>query len=75
MHEPEQMVQAMIGLAGMLRSGLSNVRYAYMPIPPRADRALQFAQRARRAARAVARHDLRAGADRVLDPRLRARAA
>jgi hypothetical protein len=43
--EPEQVVQAMIGLACMLRSGLSNVRYAYMPIPPGADRALQFAQR------------------------------
>jgi hypothetical protein len=42
--EPEQVVQAMIGLAGMLRSGLSNVRYAYMPIPPRAGRVLQFAQ-------------------------------
>jgi hypothetical protein len=42
-HEPEQVVQAMIGLAGMLRSGLSNVRYAYMPIPPQAERALQFA--------------------------------
>jgi hypothetical protein len=43
-HEPEQVVQAMIGLAGMLRSGLSNVRYAYMPIPPRAERVLQFAR-------------------------------
>jgi hypothetical protein len=42
--EPEQVVQAMIGLAGMLRSGLSNVRYAYMPIPPQAARALKFAQ-------------------------------
>jgi hypothetical protein len=41
--EPEQVVQAMIGLAGMLRSGLSNVRYAYMPIPPQAERALRFA--------------------------------
>jgi hypothetical protein len=41
--EPEQVVQAMIGLAGMLRSGLSNVRYAYMPIPPQAHRVLQFA--------------------------------
>lgn len=43
-HEPEQVVQAMIGLAGMLRSGLSNVRYAYMPIPPRAQRVLRFAR-------------------------------
>jgi hypothetical protein len=42
--EPDQVVQAMNGLAGMLRSGLSNVRYAYMPIPPQARRALQFAQ-------------------------------
>src|SRR5207247_4275165 len=31
--EPDQVVQAMIGLAGMLRSGLSNVRYAHLPIP------------------------------------------
>ena len=69
-NEPEQVVQAMIGLAGMLRSGLSNVRYAYMPIPPQAGRALQFAG-ARRSPRAVARHALRPGADRVLDPRLR----
>jgi hypothetical protein len=45
MQEPEQVVQAMIGLACMLRSGLSNVRYAYMPIPPNAGRALQFARR------------------------------
>jgi len=43
--EPEPMVQAMLGLAAMLRSGLSNVRYAYMPIPPGADRALRFAER------------------------------
>lgn len=45
MQEPEPVVQAMIGLACMLRSGLSNVRYAYMPIPPHAGRALRFAER------------------------------
>ena len=44
-HEPEHDVQAMLGLAVMLRSGLTNVRYAYMPIPPGADRALRFAER------------------------------
>ena len=43
--EPEPVVQAMIGLAVMLRSGLSNIRYAYMPIPPGAKRALRFAER------------------------------
>ena len=43
--EPEPMVQAMLGLAVMLRSGLSNVRYAYMPIPPGADRALRVRER------------------------------
>jgi hypothetical protein len=45
MQEPEPVVQAMIGVAVMLRSGLSNVRYAYMPIPPGAERAVRFAER------------------------------
>jgi hypothetical protein len=37
-------VQAMLGLAGVLRSGLENPRYAYLPVDPRMPSALAFAR-------------------------------
>jgi hypothetical protein len=37
-------VQAMLGMAGILRSGVVNPRFAYMPINPRNTDALVFAQ-------------------------------
>jgi hypothetical protein len=37
-------VQAMLGMAGVLRSGVSNPRFAYMPINPANPHALAFAQ-------------------------------
>jgi hypothetical protein len=36
-------VQAMLGVAGMLQSGLTNPRLAYLPIHPRLPEALEFA--------------------------------
>lgn len=36
-------VQAMLGMAGILRSGVRNPRFAYLPINPRLSGALQFA--------------------------------
>lgn len=37
-------VQAMLGIAGILRSGLANPRFAYMPINPKVPGALSFAR-------------------------------
>lgn len=37
-------VQAMLGMAGVLRSGARNPRFAYMPINPRNPGAVEFAQ-------------------------------
>src|SRR5215472_2732690 len=37
-------VQAMLGMAGVLRSGVANPRFAYLPIDPRYPGALEFAQ-------------------------------
>jgi hypothetical protein len=42
--KPELRVQAMLGMAGILRSGLDNPRYAYMPISSRMEAAQQFAK-------------------------------
>ena len=42
--KPHLRVQAMLGMAGILRSGLDNPRYAYMPISPAMAAALQFAR-------------------------------
>ena len=41
---PQLRVQAMLGMAGMLRSGLDNPRYAYLPISSRMEDAQKFAQ-------------------------------
>jgi hypothetical protein len=41
---PHQRVQAMLGMSGILRSGLDNPRYAYLPISPQMHAAQQFAQ-------------------------------
>ena len=41
---PELRVQAMLGMAGVLRSGLDNPRYAYLPIAPQMKAAQEFAQ-------------------------------
>jgi hypothetical protein len=43
-HDPKGRVQAMLGMSGILRSGAHNPRYAYMPITPRRQGALRFAQ-------------------------------
>lgn len=37
-------VQAMLGVAGILQSGLTNPRFAYLPIHPRLPEALEFAR-------------------------------
>jgi hypothetical protein len=37
-------VQSMLGMAGIMRSGLANPRYAYMPINPRLPGALAFSE-------------------------------
>ena len=42
--KPQLRVQAMLGMAGILRSGLDNPRYAYMPISSRMEAAQKFAQ-------------------------------
>jgi hypothetical protein len=42
--DPRGRVQAMLGMTGMLRSGLANPRFAYLPINPRRPGALRFAQ-------------------------------
>jgi AAA ATPase domain len=42
--DPKGRVQAMLGMAGILRSGAQNPRYAYMPITPRRKGALRFAE-------------------------------
>jgi hypothetical protein len=41
---PHLRVQALLGMAGILRSGLDNPRYAYMPIAPQMAAATQFAR-------------------------------
>jgi hypothetical protein len=41
---PRLRVQAMLGMAGVLRSGLDNPRYAYLPIAPHMEAAQQFAK-------------------------------
>jgi hypothetical protein len=42
--DPRGRVQAMLGMAGILRSGVRNPRYAYLPINPAKRSALAFAQ-------------------------------
>jgi hypothetical protein len=42
--DPRGRVQAMLGLAGVLRSGASNPRFAYLPINPHNSGAVMFAQ-------------------------------
>ena len=42
--KPHLRVQAMLGIAGILRSGLDNPRYAYLPISSRMEAAQKFAQ-------------------------------
>ena len=42
--KPELRIQAMLGMAGVLRSGLDNPRYAYMPISSRMKAARGFAE-------------------------------
>jgi hypothetical protein len=42
--EPCSGVQAMLGIAGILQSGLTNPRLAYLPIHPRLPEALEFAR-------------------------------
>lgn len=44
--DPRTRVQAMLGMSGILRSGLENPRYAYLPIDPRLVGAVRFAQAA-----------------------------
>ncbi len=44
--DPRTGVQAMLGMSGILRSGLENPRYAYLPIDPRLEGAVRFAQAA-----------------------------
>lgn len=41
--DPSSPVRAMLGLSGILRSGLMNPRYAFLPINPRLPGALAFA--------------------------------
>lgn len=41
-NDPRSGVQALLGMAGILRSGLDNPRLAYLPISPRMPRAAQF---------------------------------
>jgi hypothetical protein len=43
-HDPKGRVQAMLGMAGILRSGAHNPRYAYMPITPKRKGAVRFAE-------------------------------
>jgi hypothetical protein len=43
-HDPKGRVQAMLGMAGILRCGAQNPRFAYMPITPRREGALRFAK-------------------------------
>lgn len=40
--DPMPRVQAMLGMAGILRSGLANPRYAYLPVNPRLRGAVEF---------------------------------
>ncbi|MEX2196377.1 MAG: ATP-binding protein [Thermoleophilaceae bacterium] len=40
--DPLPRVQAMLGMAGILRSGLANPRYAYLPVNPRLAGAVDF---------------------------------
>lgn len=42
--DPRSRVQAMLGMSGILRSGLENPRFAYLPIDPRLEPALRFAR-------------------------------
>lgn len=44
--DPRARVQALLGMSGILRSGLQNPRYAYLPIDPRLPQALAFARAA-----------------------------
>lgn len=44
--DPRARVQAMLGMSGILRSGLQNPRYAYLPIDPRLPQAIAFARAA-----------------------------
>jgi hypothetical protein len=56
-------VQAMLGMAGVLRSGAHNLRFAYLPIDPRKPGALAFAQTA--GARHLPELDLEIGDRRI----------
>ncbi|MCW2951693.1 MAG: ATPase [Conexibacter sp.] len=42
--DPRGRVQAMLGMSGMLRSGVVNPRFSYLPIDPRLESAVRFAQ-------------------------------
>lgn len=44
--DPRARVQAMLGMSGIIRSGLENPRWAYLPIDPRLPQAVAFAQAA-----------------------------
>ncbi len=66
-------VQAMLGMAGVLRSGAPNPRFAYLPINPANPDALDVRAGARRRAHHRARPRDRAAPDRVPPDRLRAR--
>jgi AAA ATPase domain len=42
--DPRGRVQAMLGIAGVLRSGATNPRFSYLPVNPLNDQAMRFAQ-------------------------------
>jgi AAA ATPase domain len=44
--DPRARVQAMLGMSGIIRSGLENPRFAYLPIDPRLEQAVAFARAA-----------------------------
>jgi hypothetical protein len=44
--DPRARVQAMLGMSGIIRSGLENPRWAYLPIDPRLPQAVAFAEAA-----------------------------
>lgn len=44
--DPRARVQAMLGMSGIIRSGLENPRWAYLPIDPRLPQAIAFAEAA-----------------------------
>ncbi len=62
-HDRRGRVQAMLGMAGVLRSGIANPRFAYMPINPANPDALTFARAL--GAEHLAELDLEVGARRI----------